>query len=55
MWRIEGNPWDGYRLCDPNGEPSMWHFAMMWDAINAKDAINRGEIKPSSEPLQRPC
>jgi hypothetical protein len=47
MWTITGDPCNGYRLINPAGEPSEWHFSKMWDAIDVRDAINRGEIKPS--------
>ena len=47
MWTITGSPCNGYRLVSPNGENSPWHFSQMWDAIEVRDAINRGEFKPS--------
>ena len=46
MWTISGDPCNGYRLVNPDGENSVWHFSKMWDAIEMRDAINRGEIKP---------
>ena len=47
MWTISGGPCNGYRLIDPAGAPSDWHFSKLWDAIETRDRINRGEINPS--------
>jgi len=48
MWTISGGPINGYHLITPAGETSVWHFSKLWDAIDARDAINRGEIKPAT-------
>lgn len=45
VWTIVGGPLNGYRLHDTIGDPSIWHFTKMWDAIRVRDSINRGEMK----------
>lgn len=46
MWTVSGGPCNGYTLLTPAGERSVWHFDKMWDAIDLRDKINRGEYKP---------
>lgn len=50
MISIQGGVSEGYTLVETDTQASLpLHFSQMWDAINTRNKLNRGEWKLASK------